>query len=194
MPPIAVYGSRVYLFLSKNKWKETWLSLSDDGTLTWKRKDAYQIKGSVELEEIFEKIHVGTTEEKHIQNGFKPFFLSIPLKVKGKMVVKKLALKSGPDLELWLHTMANADGQLRLYAAVREKHVNRLAASKELSEQIVLEKLDYKELLTFYKGLWEEFMRHRRNPPPPEQTESLVAVSSGKNLQHELRNKNLDNT
>jgi len=182
MPPTAVYGSRVYLFLSKNKWKETWLSLSGDGMLTWKRKDAYQVKGSIELEEVFEKIHVSLPDEKHLHNGITPFFLSIPLKIKGKIAVKKLALKNGPDLELWLHTMANADGQLRLFVAVREKHVNRLAATKELSTQIVLEKIDYKELITFYKSLWEEFMRHRRNPPPSEQTETLVAVSSGVHL------------
>jgi len=179
---MAVYGSRVFLFLSKNKWKETWLSFSEDGVLTWKRKDAYQVKGSVEIEGVFEKIQVRLPDEKHLHNGMKPFFLSIPLKVKGKMVTKKLALKNGPDMELWLSTLANADGQLRLFLAVKGKHVNRLAETKELSEQIVLEKIDYKELITFYKNLWDEFLRHRRNPPPPEQTETLVAVSSGVHL------------
>lgn len=176
---MAVYGSRVYLFLSKNKWKETWLSLSEDGILTWKRKDAYQVKGSIDLQSVYDKIHVSLPAEKQLHSEINPYFLSIPLRVKGKQVVKKLALLNGPDLELWLQTLANVDGHLRLYRAVREKHLERLASGKDISELTVLEKIDYKEAITFYKNVWDEYMRHRQNPPPPEQTETLVAVSSG---------------
>lgn len=174
-----IHGSAVYLFLSKNKWKETWLSLSEDGTLTWKRKDAYQIKGTVELEEVLEQVHVSIPNDKHTSNGFHPYFLSMPLKIKGKLSTKRLALRNGPDLELWLYAMANCDGRLRLLAAIRKKHLDRLASDKDLPEELVLKNVDYKELITFYKGVWDEFLRHRRNPPAPEKTEALVAVSSG---------------
>jgi len=182
MPSMMMHGSAVYLFLSKSNWKETWLSLSEDGVLTWKRKDAYQVKGTVELEQVLDQVHVSLPAEKHRTNGFQPYLLAVPLKVKGKLSTKHLALKNGPDLELWLNAMANCDGRLRLLAAIRRKHVERLASIKDLPEELVLRKVDYKELVTFYKSIWDEYVRHRRNPPPVEHTEAMVSVSSGVHL------------
>jgi len=155
-----VHSGSVYRHISKNDWKETWLSLETDGKLTWKRKDAYQVKGEAHVYEILEQVSiVGWPAEKCMEIGTTPFLLRIPMRTQGKKSVKSLAVFNTGDLDLWLDAFATAVGKWKLWKEVKLRQVKLISEKKSMDEHNVERTLKYEELLDFFILSWREFLR-----------------------------------
>lgn len=163
MPPFVIHGSRVYQYRAKNNWKEYWLSLEQNGSLNWKRKDAFLPLATVQLSEVLNKIKIGDPwHEKPGKNGTgvtKPFFLLIPMRP--NRPANKFAFLHGADLELWLAAFANALNAKTLYRTIKNDHTAQIAAKNGIAEEAVEQLLSYKDLVAFYKTIWQEFMEGR---------------------------------
>lgn len=168
MSPLVVYSSRVFQYKSKHSWKETWLSLEKNGTLSWKRKDGYQVKGTIYVPDVLHQIKLETPDEKHLDNRGTPFFMSVPIKVdqNNKYHLKKFAVMSGQDLGLWLDAFATVVNEWKIFKQIRERHMEDLAQTKEISPEILETKLAYQELVYYFKEIWEDFVRQHINGKP----------------------------
>lgn len=90
-PTIVVHSSRVYqLQKAKHEWKQLWLSLEDNGKLSLKRKDAYQLKWTVDLQKVIKFIKLDVPDDhmlKHVshvhdETARHPFFIMLPVHVR----------------------------------------------------------------------------------------------------------------
>lgn len=172
MPPVLVlHSGRVFQWKSHHHdhWKESWLCLEENGHLVWKRKDAYQVKGSIDLKENIEKVHLLTPQNKHMANGKKPLFFTVPLKCDDKITNKIFAVFNREDMELWLDAFATSVGQWKLFKAVRYQHKNRVAVAKEVGDEVLEESLTYNEIIPYLRTIWEEYLSQRHNPMAMEE-------------------------
>lgn len=166
MTPLVLHSGRVFQFKRKHTWKESWLTLEKNGTLTWKRKDGYQVKGTVNVPEYIHQIKVDTPDDKHLEdNGFKPFFMVIPIKIDNntKVTTKRFAVNDGQDLILWLDAFATVVNEWKGFQIVREKHMREQAQAKDISDESVESTLTYHELVYYFKAIWEDYLREHVN-------------------------------
>lgn len=167
MSNLVVYSARVMQFKRRHHWKESRLSLHKDGTLTWYRKDGYQVKSSVFLPDILQEVKVETPDDKHHEKlQCTPFFVIVPVKrdENDKVTVKRFAVMNGPDLALLLDAFATVVDEWKIFKDLREKHREELANSKEMGVDIVESSVSYHELVYYYKSIWEDYIhQHGQN-------------------------------
>lgn len=176
-PAFVLHSGRVYQFKSQNTWKESWLCLEENGHLVWKRKDAYQVKGYVDLKDNIEKIHLATPKDKHMMDdGKKPYLFQIPIKCSEKYSTKTFAVFNKEDLELWLDAFATSVGQWKLFKAVREHHRTRVAYNKETTENALEESLTFSEFQPYLRTIWDEYVLQRHNPMAMQEITAEITV------------------
>jgi hypothetical protein len=160
------HNGSVYQHRSGKRFKETWLCLETDGTLTWKKKDAYQVKGQAYLEEILEKINIqGWTVGKCQKNQATPFIMRLRIQVRGSKSDQNLCLLNGADLDLWLDAFATVVGRWKLWRHLKERHARKLDKDRErgVDGTNFCALLKYDELVEFYKSTWKEFLASYKN-------------------------------
>jgi len=153
------HSGSVYEHRSKNNWKETWLCLENDGALTWKRKDAYQVKGRIYLDrQLLNQIEIdGWPSKKCGQNNNEhPFSIQFPLEIQGSKTKKKLYVKDGDSLDLWLDAFATVMGKWKLWKNVKQRQEDKERGNDENNGD---PSLKYQMLVQFYKTTWQEFLR-----------------------------------
>jgi len=175
------HSGRVYKHRGKDNWKETWLCLETDGTLTWKKKDAYEVKGVAYLKDILENIQIsGWSTKKCEQNkNATPFLMNLPIEVHGSKKNKTLIVKSGADLDLWLDAFATVIGKWKLWKACKQWQASKISKQKSIDERSVEQQLKYEELVEFYKITWSEFLASYKKNEPIQNGDTNGQVQNG---------------
>lgn len=185
-PALTVHSGRVYRWKSSKHWKESWLTLESHGHLVWKRKDAYQVKGSVHLLNHLDKITIPSPTDKQIHDSVHPnsYFFCVPMsdnEETKKISLKWFAVFDVRDLELWLDAFAQVTGQWKVYKAVSDKQRDRVAKIKNCCEENLEEVLTYAETVPFLRTIWEEFMGERSNPTAVQEINESLNSPISKN-------------
>jgi len=164
------HNGSVYVHKSRNQWKESWLCLESNGKLTWKKKDAYEVKGVAYVDEILDHIEIsGWSAKKCAHNdNATPFLINLPIQIRGSKSNKTLIVKSGADLDLWLDAFATVVGKWKLWRACKRKQAFRISRQKSMDERSVEQQLKYDELVEFYRITWVEFLAQYKNQPAEE--------------------------
>jgi len=159
------HNGSVYQHKSKDHFKETWLCLEPNGTLTWKKKDAYQVKGESYMEEILDEITIdGWAKQKSEKNHAAPFIMKIPIVVRGSKTNHDFLLLHGADLDSWLDAFATVVGKWKLWKNIKERHANKISHEKSIDARSVERLLEYEDLVKFYKSTWQEFLDLYKKP------------------------------
>jgi hypothetical protein len=150
----------VYKHRGKNEWKESWLCIETNGKLTWKKKDAYEVKGVAYAQDILDDIQVSgwPTKKCEQNNHATPFLMRIPIEIRGSKTTKTMIVKSGADLDLWLDAFATVVGKWRLWKTIKQRQSFKVGKQKSMDERSVEQNLKYEELVEFYKTAWSEFL------------------------------------
>jgi len=154
------HNGAVYQHKGTNRWKETWLCLETNGKLIWKKKDAYEIKGMIYVDEILNQIQISGWTSKKVSNnnGVTAFLLQLPIEIRGAKSKTTLFLKHGDDLEIWLDAFATVVGRWKLWKACKQRQASKTGKQLQIDEGNVEHLLKYEQLVEFYRLTWMEFL------------------------------------
>lgn len=123
--------------IGKDKWKESWLSLDDNGALNWSKQRDDKILATADIQKCYRQIKFESFPNENCSFNdviLTSFVMNIPMTTKtGETSSKRFSVKSVTQLQGWMESFAKSLSKLETMKKVQEAYGTEARLSNSLN-------------------------------------------------------------